>query len=92
MSNNTRRIVVLDKLNSARIEQAIFILRDTDEEICESDAVLEAQRIVNNYMSAMSGEKSLIHGKKSRGKFIFGMSLYTLMTIMLTTFIMNMAK
>ena len=91
MSNNTRRIVVLDKIDSPRIEQAIFILRDTDEDICRSDAVAEAQRIVDNYLRSMSGENIKERGRKG-GKFIFAMTLYTFATVMLTTFVMAMAK
>ncbi len=91
MSNNTRRIVVLDKIDSPRIEQAIFILRDTDEDICRSDAVAEAQRIVDNYLRSMSGEKVHEHSRRG-GKFIFAMTLYTFATVMLTTFVMALAK
>ena len=91
MSNNTRRIVVLDKIDSPRIEQAIFILRDSEDDICRSDAVAEAQRIVDNYLRSMSGEKIHERGRKG-GKFIFAMTLYTFATVMLTTFVMAMAR
>ena len=53
MNNNTRKIVVLNNLNSPRIEQAIFILRD-EVVTNESDAVIEAQKIVD-----MFGEETL---------------------------------
>ena len=53
MSNNTRKIVVLSKLNSPRIEQAIFILRD-EVNISESDALSEAQKIVDSYIKSLS--------------------------------------
>ena len=92
MDNNTRRIVVLDKLDSPRIEQAIFILRDTEEDICRSDAVAEAQRIVNNYLRSMSGENIRTRERKGGGKFIFAMALYTFATVMLTTFFMTLAR
>ena len=91
MSNNTRKIVVLDKIDSPRIEQAIFILRDTDEDICRSDAVAEAQRIVDNYLRSMSGENIRKHRRKG-GKFFFAMTLYTFATVMATTFVMAMIR
>ncbi len=91
MDNNTRRIVVLDKLDSPRIEQAIFILRDNEEYICHSDAVAEAQRIVDNYLRSMSGENVHEHQRRG-GKFIFAMTLYTFATVMLTTFVMALTR
>ena len=92
MHNNTRRIVVLDKLNSMQIEQAIFILRDTNENFCESDAVSEAQKIVDNYMRSLSGEKINSSRKKGRGKLLLAMTLYTFATIFLTTYVLAMVN
>ena len=93
MDNNTRKIVVLDKLDSPQIEQAIFILRETGTSFCRSDAVSEAQRIVENYMHIISPEaaaKSRL--PKKRGKFIMGMALYTTLTVVVTTYIMTMIR
>ena len=53
MNNNTRKIVVLSKLNSPKIEQAIFILRD-EVNVSESDALSEAQKIVDNYVKSLN--------------------------------------
>ena len=87
MKNNTRKIVVLDRLNSARIEQAIFILRD-ENDISESDAVSEAQRIVNTYLKSLS--EPLVHKekKKIQPKFFFAMLAYTLTTVLITMMIL----
>ncbi len=83
MKNNTKKIVVLDRLNSSRIEQAIFILRDEDY-ISESDAVSEAEKIVQNYLT--SGSSLTDCGKKKRFKpsFFFAMLGYTVLTVALT--------
>ena len=87
MNNNTRKIVVLDKLDSSRIEQAIFILRDT-KNISPSDAVSEAQRIVDDYLRTISQSTFKKTVKKPRAKFIIGMILYTFTTMVLTTYLL----
>ncbi len=47
--NLSKRVIILDKLNSSTITQAIFILKD--ENTCEFSAVIEAERIVDDYIS-----------------------------------------
>lgn len=84
MKNNTKKIVVLDRLNSARIEQAIFILRDAND-ITESDAVSEAERIVKNFLT--SGHDAFspeVKKKKLDPRFLFAMFAYTLATVLAT--------
>ncbi len=84
MKNNTKKIVVLDRLNSNRIEQAIFILRDAND-IAESDAVSEAERIVKNFLT--SGHNSFsaeTKKKKFEPKFLFAMFAYTVTTVLAT--------
>lgn len=89
MKNNTRKIVVLDNLNSPRIEQAIFILRDTSP-ICESDAVSEAQRIVNTYLASLSNPSMQKKQKKRPGtRFFVAMTLYTFFTVVLTAYLLS---
>lgn len=90
MSNNTRKIVVLSKIDSPRIEQAIFILRD-EATTSETDAVAEAQRIVDNYLQSLSLPPSPPL-KKGRSKFFFGMAVYTFATVFLTAYIMMLAR
>ena len=89
MSNNTRKIVVLSKIDSPRIEQAIFILRD-EAEICEHDAVAEAQKIIDNYRHSLSetSEPRL----KIKSSFILGMAIYTLTMVSLTAIISNILR
>lgn len=87
MSNNTRKIVVLSKIDSPRIEQAIFILRD-EAVVSERDAVAEAQKIVNEYLSTLSAPPPLPPPKKIRSKFFFAMTIYTFATVALTAYIM----
>lgn len=83
MKNNTRKIVVLDRLNSARIEQAIFILRD-ENGISESDAVSEAERIVNNYLESLSEPLVKRKEKKFQAKHFLALLAYTLTTVAIT--------
>ena len=91
MKNNTKKIVVLDRLNSARIEQAIFILRD-ENGISESDAVSEAERIVSTYLESLSEPIACNKKKKFQAKHFLALLAYTLTTVMLTAyFISNFA-
>ena len=46
--NLSKRVIILDKINSPAIAQAIFILKDGAE--CEFSAVAEAERIVAEFM------------------------------------------
>ena len=74
MSNNTRKIVVLNKLNSPRIEQAIFILRD-EVNISESDALSEAQKIVDSYIKSLSEKSQKKPDRKPRYGFFIHLQL-----------------
>ena len=87
MENNTKKIVVLDRLNSPRIEQAIFILRDA-KTVSETDAVSEAQRIVNTYLESLSGEEGT-KKKRFNTKIFFAMLAYTLITMILTAIMIS---
>lgn len=88
MKNNTKKIVVLDRLDSAHIEQAIFILRDANE-ITESDAVSEAERIVSAYLDSLSEPIAKKESKKVQPRFFFAMALYTMVTVMLTAYFLT---
>lgn len=46
--NFSKRVIILDKLNSTEISQAIFILKDSS--VSEYCAVSEAERLVNEYL------------------------------------------
>ena len=91
MSNNTRKIVVLSKLNSPRIEQAIFILRD-EVNVTESDAVSEAQRLVDNYLKSLSAAPPEKPHKKSPYGFLIGLTLYTFATSVITAYLLAFMK
>lgn len=88
MKNNTRKIVVLDRLNSTSIEQAIFILRD-DSCPPPADAISEAQRIVDSYIKTMSNSSSVKEKAKMSPKFLLGITLYTISTVFLTAYLIN---
>jgi len=88
VNNNTRKIVVLNKLNSQMIEQAIFILRD-EVQAKESDALSEAQRIVDCYIKSLtSHSKGEDEKKKPKLGFFVGMALYTFVTVIMTAYFM----
>ena len=91
MNNNTRKIVVLSKLNSPRIEQAIFILRD-EVNTTENDAVSEAQKIVDNYLKSLSGAQSKKKKRKLHCGFLIGMTVYTFLTSVVTAYILNFMR
>ena len=88
MSNNTRKIVVLNNIDSPRIEQAIFILRD-EVTVSENDAVSEAQKIVDNYLKSLSAPPSP-PPKKFKSKFLFGMTVYTFAMVVLTAYVVTL--
>lgn len=86
MNNNTRKIVVLNNLNSPGIEQAIFILRD-ETDIQESDALREAQRIVDMYVKSLDSPIAVHKKKKPRTGFLIGMAIYTMITVAMTVYL-----
>ena len=69
MENSTRRIVILNRPESSYIEQAIFILRDADKEPPqnETDALCEAERIIDSYIQ---GIRSPIGKLKKKRRFL----------------------
>lgn len=69
MTNNTRKIVVLGNIDSPKIEQAIFILRDSTHPYDESDAVAEAQRIVDTYLKSLYNPVIRKKKKKQLARF-----------------------
>ncbi len=85
MKNNTRKIVVLDRLNSPRIEQAIFILRD-ESNVSAQDAVTEAERIVSNYLESLSEPIAKKNNKRFGRGVLFGLFAYTFTTVALTSY------
>ena len=89
MSNKTRKIVVLSKIDSPRIEQAIFILRD-EAFITEGDAVSEAQKIVDNYLKSQIPHSSPPPARKFSRSFLFAMAVYTFATVSLTAYIVSL--
>ncbi len=59
--NLSKRVIILDKLDSPDIAQAIFILKDDAD--CRFSAVVEAEKIVQDYMNnkySISRRKGLL--------------------------------
>lgn len=64
MKNTTHRVVILNNVNSEIISQAILILKNSDN-VCESAALKEAERVVEKYMN-----DSFILPDKKDGRFM----------------------
>ena len=81
---NKRQVVIINDIKSDSIEQAIFILRDKtnkkDNLGTNSEIVLEAERIINSFLSCKVGrdesaaehESALNPTAKSRKDIIIG--------------------
>ncbi len=78
---NKRQVVIINDIKSENIEQAIFILRNkTKGKETPSDIVLEAERIINSFIScgtnkdksATEQELAMIRSPKSRRDVIIG--------------------
>ena len=52
MKDLTKKVVILENLASPYVHQAIIVMRDYNPKL-EAKAVLEAERIVNAYLSDM---------------------------------------
>ena len=89
MNNNTRKIVVLNKLHSPRIEQAIFILRD-DVIAEETDAVSEARKIVDTYIKSLNPNQTEKSKKVPAYRFLIGLTLYTVATSIATAYLIGL--
>ena len=81
INNSTRRIVFLNNLNSPQIEQAIFILRDNID-CSQADAVTEAQKIVNAYLSEIERPLLLKNKKPNRGRWFFSAAVISVAAVM----------
>lgn len=53
--DTTKRVIILNRLNSPLIAQAIFILKD--DAVNEFSAVAEAERIVEDFMANTTSAK-----------------------------------
>ena len=75
----SRRVVIINNINSDTIDQAIFILKSdkrSDSVRAESNIVYEAQNIINNYIRRVEQMKGNISdtdffcGKKKKHKTV----------------------
>ncbi len=57
MNKHSKKVFVMNNLNSRYIEQAIFILKDKESKL--NDAVItEAEKIVSRYLAGEENKKS----------------------------------
>ena len=68
LSNNTRKVYIVNNFKSENIEQVIFILK-SNKKNNTTDIAIEAQNIINNYANKLDGysfaeKKPLIKHKK----------------------------
>lgn len=65
----SRRVIIINNIQSGTIDQAIFILKSDKSDVLPAGADIsianEAQNIINNYIRQVEHHKSLIQ-KKSR--------------------------
>ncbi len=97
MENNTKKIVIFNELESPRIEQAIFILRDTDcpdaaaGHCADADAVSEAERLIDSYLSSLNSplcpEK-----KKHRLRTAANIFIFSVCTMIIAALFINILK
>lgn len=72
LSNNTRKVYIVNDFKSDNIEQVIFILK-TNRKNNSADIATEAQSIINNYAKRINGYSSCgnITSKKEKKSFGF---------------------
>lgn len=92
MKNNTRKIVVLNNIDSPRIEQAIFILKEEASCPDESAAVAEAQRIVDTYVKNLYAPVLKKHKKKPQLKLVVTAALYVCSMVVLGAYLLALIK
>ena len=65
---NSKRVVIIDEIDSGTIEQAIFILRNngTEEKPGKGSIVKEAERIINAYVHTIEGTQRGINKKEGK--------------------------
>ncbi len=68
LTKNSRRVVIIDKIKSDMIEQAIFILKGTeaDAAAAECGIVAEAQGIIENYIKRMNKNRAKARAAQAR--------------------------
>ena len=67
MKDLTKKVVILENLASPYVHQAIIVMRDYNPKL-ETKAVIEAERIVNEYLSDMKLKSGENHKRPLRKK------------------------
>ncbi len=78
MKNQQKKVIILDKLSSPFIAQAIIILKEDAPER-EGDIIKEAERIVAGFFP----QKKKPHAIKKQGLFIGGVCVAIMLTAIL---------
>lgn len=70
LTKNSRRVVIIDKIKSDMIEQAIFILKgnEGDAIAAECGIVAEAQGIIENYIRRMNRVRASYRAERRRSE------------------------
>lgn len=71
LSNNTRKVYIVNDFKSDNIEQVIFILK-TNIKNNSADIASEAQSIINNYAKRINGYSSYRDITQKKEKKTFG--------------------
>jgi hypothetical protein len=76
MKDMLKKVVILENLSSPYVHQAIIVMRDYNPKL-ESQAVMEAERIVNAYLDNMklkSGQPTKKHFRRGRAFLLFSIA------------------
>jgi len=84
MKSTTHRVVILNKVESDLISQAILILKNS-EEVLDSSVIIEAEKIVEKYMS----KRRIIKHRKSSLLYALGLFVFGFLCSLVTVFIIR---
>ncbi|MBE7023588.1 MAG: hypothetical protein IJ285_01585 [Clostridia bacterium] len=77
IDRKSRRVVIINNIQSDSIDQAIFILKDvkkhTKRKFNEDAVAEEAQKIINDYIrqvNRLKDSQKLMHKKRNEGKLL----------------------
>lgn len=71
LNNNAKKVLIMNDVRCKHIEQAIFVLKDSQEIIDEHFILDEAYRIINKYIENSKEKKSVFTRISSFFKRIF---------------------
>ncbi len=90
MKDLTKKVVILENLASPYVHQAIIVMRDYNPKL-EAKAVIEAERIVNAYLSDMKLKSGESKKRPIRRKCSYLMCIaVSLVSVLLSVLVMKL--